>query len=294
MIIMIKTNTFTQNENIDLLNEVSLIAPLDTPILTTLLGRGQYDKAISTVVSWRERTLDDTEDITFGEGSETDTYQKSTRVEKNNVVEIFKKAVNVSGTALATEVKGIGDLMATEVNDRLLEMAVNIEKKLTNGVLDDASVTGVRKMKGLVNFVPAGNKVVGAFTEDALKATVKKLWDNGLATGEYIALVNADLKESIDAIFKDKYNYVAQEDKFGLVANVIQTNYGNVRLILDRHMATDEIVIFDPSFIRLGILRNPQFEELAKGGDYVRGQVLAELTLKVLNEKAVALFKEGV
>lgn len=288
---MIKTNTFTTNENIDLLKEISLVAPLDTPLLTMLLGRGQYDKAISTVVSWREKTLDNTDDITFAEGSETDTFQNSTRVEKHNVTEIFKKAVSVSGSSLATEVKGISDLLASEVNDRLIEMAVAIEKKLTNGVYDDASVSGIRKMKGLANFVPAGNIVTDVFSETNLKATVKKLWSNGLASGEYIALVNADLKEQIDEIYKDKYNYVAQENEFGIVVSTINTNYGRVHFILDRHMAIDEILVFDLAYLRLGILRNPHYEELAKTGDSVKGQVIAELTLKVLNEKAVAKFK---
>ncbi len=288
---MIKTTGFTTHENIDLLREISLVAPLDTPLLTMMLNKGQHDKATATTVTWREKTLDTTADITFAEGSATTTFQSSTRAEKSNVTEIFKKACQISGSALASDVVGIADLLQSEVSDRLKEMAVNIENKLTNGVYDDASISGVRKMKGLTNFVPASNTVTkGSLTEDNFKATVKKLWDNGLASGHYIALVNADLKEEIDDLYKDKYNYVAQENVFGLVVDVVNTNYGRVYLVLDRHVADDEILICDMDYIRLGILRNPQFEPLAKNGDYVQGQVVGELTLKVLNESAVAKF----
>lgn len=291
---MIKTNNFTQNENIDLTKEISLIHPVDTAFMTMVMGRGQYDKATSKIVTWREKTLDTTEDITVAEGSETDVFTKSTRAEKNNATEIFKKAVAISGSAMASDVTGISDLMAEELNDRLIEMKINIEKKLLTGTYKDGSTDGLRQMKGLINFVPTKNKVNDTFSEDAIKATVRKLWENGLTTGEYVALVNADLKEKIDALYKDQYNYIAQEDKFGIVANTLMTNYGNIKLVLSRHMPTDKLVIFDPSFVRIAFLRTPSFEQLAKTGDSVKAQVISELTLKVMNEKAIAMFTEKV
>ncbi|MEY8415645.1 DUF5309 domain-containing protein [Tissierella praeacuta] len=292
---MIKTNNFTNLENIDLTKEISLVAPMDTPLFSLLMARGQYDTSTSKTINWREKSLDTTEDISQVEGSETDTFQSSSRAEKNNIMEIFKKAVSVSGTAMASDVVGISDLMASEVNDRLIEMKVNVEKAILKGVKKDGSVTPfVRKMAGLQSFVPEANKVKDAtFTEKLFKDTVRKLWENGLGSNEFIALVNADLKEEIDALYKDQYNYIAQEDKFGLVATTIVTNYGNVKLVLDRHMDTDKIIIFDPEFVKLSFLRTPRFEKLAKDGDSEKGQVITEASLKVLNEKAVAMYTKG-
>ena len=289
---MIKTNNFTQNENIDLTKEISLIHPMDTPLSTLILGAGQYDKATSKIVTWREKELNIDEDITVAEGSETTEFQSSTRKEKNNVCQIFKRAVAVSGSAIASDVVGIKDMLGEELNDRLIEMKINMEKAFLNSKKDDGSTTGIRRMQGLQNFVTTKNKVNDTFTEENFKATVRKLWENGLGTGEYVALVNADLKEKIDALYKDKYYYQAQNDKFGIVANTIQTNFGNVHLVLNRHMDTDKILIFDPSYVRIAFLRTPQFEMLAKTGDSVKAQVIAEPTIKVLNEKAVAMFVE--
>lgn len=292
---MIKTTNFTQNENIDLTKEISLVAPTDTPLFSLLMARGQYSKAISKTINWREKTLDTTEDIGAVEGADATVFTESTRAEKNNVQELFIKNVAISGSALASEVTGISDMMASEVNDRLIEMKVAVEKSLLKGVKKDGSITPfIRKMAGLQSFVPETNKTKGAtLTEKIFKDTVKKLWENGLGSNEFYALVNAELKEAIDTFYENKYNYVAQESKFGLVVTQINTNYGLVNLILDRHMDADKIIVFDPSFLEVSFLRNPQFEALGKTGDSEKAQVVTEASLKVLNEKAVAMYTKG-
>ncbi len=289
---MIQTKDFLSMENIDLMAEMGVAQPLDTPLTTLLMGRGQTDKETAPLVYFREKTLDTTEDISQVEGSETTEFQASTRLPKNNYCEIFKKAVSVSGTAQASSVTGIADMYTSEMADRLVELKVNLEKALTNGVKNDGSATPFkRRMDGIFNFVDAGNKITNAsLTEDEFKATVKKLWDNGLGSNGYVCLANADLKEVIDGFYQTQYNYNAPQGEFGLVANSINTNYGNVSLMLDRHIPESTLIVFDPNYVRLGFLRTPFSEVLAKTGDNVKGQVLAEATIKVLNSKALATF----
>lgn len=289
---MIQTKDFLSMENIDLMAEMGVAQPLDTPLTTLLMGRGQTDKETAPLVYFREKTLDTTEDISQVEGSETTEFQASTRLPKNNYCEIFKKAVSVSGTAQASSVTGIADMYTSEMADRLVELKVNLEKALTNGVKNDGSASPFkRRMDGLFSFVDAGNKVTAIDvtpTETDFKNTVKKLWDNGLGSNGYICLCNADLKEIIDGFYNAQYNYNAPTGEFGLVANKINTNFGNVDLMLDRHIPEGKLIVFDPNYVRLGFLRTPFSEVLAKTGDNVKGQVIAEATLKVLNGKALA------
>ncbi len=292
---MIQTKDFLSMENVDLMAEMGVAQPLDTPLTTLLMGKGQVDKETAPLVYFREKSLDTTENISQVEGSETTVFQSSTRVPKSNYCEIFKKAVSVSGTAKASSVTGIADLYTSEMADRLVELKVNLEKELTNGVKNDGSATPfIRKMDGIFSFVDEGNKITeasgDAFTEEVFKSTVKKLWDNGLGSNGYVALCNADLKEKIDGFYNTQYNYNAPQGEFGLVANGINTNFGHVSLILDRHIPEGSLIVFDPSYIRLGFLRTPFSEILAKTGDSVKGQVIAEATLKVLNSKALATF----
>lgn len=291
---MIKTTNFTSLENINLSKEISLVAPQDTPLSTIILSKG-FDNTGSKITTWREKTLDTTEDISQVEGSETTVFQTSARAEKSNVCEIFKKAISVSGTAEASTITGISDLFAEEVNDRLIEMKVNIEKKLINGVKNDGSTTPyIRKMDGLLSFALEDQSVTNAsVTEPKIKETVKKLWDAGMSSGTYVGMVNSDIKEEIDALYDGKYSYVAQENLFGLVVSSIQTNYGTIKLVLNRHMPENKLAIFDPSYLKMAYLRAPQFELLAKTGDSVSGHIVGEMTLKMLNQKALAIFTKG-
>jgi len=285
---MIKTANFLQNELIDLSKEISLIAPTDTPFATLLMQKKLVDTATSPIVSWRTKQLDNTADITVSEGSKTDTFQASTRVELNNVCQIFKKATQISGTAIATNVEGIADLYASEVNDRLIELKVALEKALINSTKDDGSTSGIRKMQGLLAWVPDVNKVNGTLSIESFKSTIRKLWENGV-TGDIYCMCNADIKEEIDALFENQYRYIANNTDFGFVVRTIQTNYGNVNLVLNRHMPVDKAIFFDANYLRLSYLRKPFSELLSKDGDYISGHVITEATLKVLNPLALAM-----
>ena len=72
------------------------------------------------------KTLDGTADISVDEGIDATQFVQSGRAELNNVMEIFYKATSVSGTAQATG--AVGDLFAQEINDRLIELAIGMEK----------------------------------------------------------------------------------------------------------------------------------------------------------------------
>ncbi|NNV01658.1 DUF5309 domain-containing protein [Brevibacillus sp. MCWH] len=292
---MFTTGKLTNSESISLSKEISLAGVQDTPLMSLLLAKGRTEKANGKIHTWRERTLDSTADISQVEGSETTVFQESGRAELNNVCEIFKKAASVSGTVQAISVPGQPNVFAAEVNDRLIELKVNMEKALTTGTRNDGSASPyIRRMDGLDKFVDPANIVSGAtagvITEDELKQTVRKLWEQGLPTGEYFALVNADIKEQIDEMYKGSYRYIAQENVFGLTVDKLRTNYGDVNFILSRHVPEDKLIVFDANYLDIAFLRQPMFEMLAKTGDAIKGHVIAEATLKVASKKAVAMY----
>lgn len=292
---MFKSNNLTATESISLAKEITKIGVQETPLVSLLMSKGRTEKANGTVHTWRERTLDQNADISVPEGNENVTFYQSGRAELSNVLEIFEKGVSISGTANAISVTGQGNIFSAEVADRLIELKVNMEKAVTKGIKNDGSATPfIRKMQGLEGWADPANLVTGAtskvITEAEVKAIMKKLWDQGLPTGEYFGLVNADLKEQIDALYKDKYSYIAQQNVFGLIVDTIRTNYGNLNLILSRHASADKLTVFDPNYLSLASLREAAFEPLAKVGDSVRGHVVAESTLKVASKKAVAVY----
>ena len=286
---MLDTNKLTNQENIHLTDEIAVVAPKATPFMTLLMGKGKVKSTSAKVHTWREKTLDFS-DVTVAEGVEATNFTNSVRAELNNILEIFLKATSVSGTAQATG--ATGDLFAQEINDRLAEVKVAIEKKLISGAKDDGSVSGMRKMGGLLTFVDADNSFQtegeGVITEKDIRGLARKLFDAGNENAEIYVLVSADVKEQIDELYKANYNYTHKEDNFGIVVSSINTNYGTLNFVVDRYMDDTRMVAFDINAVSIAFLRQPQFEQLAKTGDSIKGQVVAEATLEVASRKAVA------
>lgn len=283
---MFQSTNFTNAERISLAEEIAQIGVQSTPLTSLLIAKG-VEKATSTIYTWREKALSHDEDISAEEGADTTEFQVSARRELHNVLEIFKKGVSISGTAQAMNAAQL----AEEVNDRLLELKINIEKKLINGIKDDGSTSGIRKMSGLIEFADEQNavNVTGEVTEDTIKEIARKLWEQDLAEGNIYAFVNADIKEQVDAIYKDRYNYNHITTNFGIVVDTVNTNYGVINFVLSKHVPADKMVVFNDNYVSLAYLREPQFEPLAKTGDSTKGQVIAEATLKVASPKGVGV-----
>jgi hypothetical protein len=283
---MFKSTNFTNLEMVNLSKEIAIIGVQATPLTSMLMAKGNIEKALSTVYTWREKTLDNADDLSAVEGEDTTVFFESARAELNNILEIFKKGASVSGTAIAMQ----SNKLAEEINDRLLELKINMEKKFINGLKNDGSVAPYkRQLSGLIEFADPTNAETGILNEDMIKAVMRNLWEQDLAEGNYYALVSADSKEKIDNIYKDRYSYQHVTTNFGLLVDSVNTNYGTLNFVLSKHVPSDKMVVFNDSYVNLAYLREPVFEPLAKTGDSVKGQVVAEATLKVGSKKAIAV-----
>lgn len=285
---MFKSTNFTEAERISLAEEIAVIGVQSTPLTSMLMANNRIEEALSTVYSWREKTLDNTDDVSAAEGADTTKFYSSARAELSNILEIFKKGASLSGTAVAMK----NNQFADEINDRLLELKIAIEKKLINGTKSDGSTEPfIRQMSGLIEFAESDNnvEVTDAVKEDTVREAMRNLWEQDLAEGEYYAFVNADIKEQVDEIYQDRYGYSHKETNFGLVVDSINTNYGTVNFVLSKHVPKDKMIFFNDAYVDLAYLREPAFEPLAKTGDSVKGQVVAEATLKVGSKKAVSV-----
>ncbi|WP_223553417.1 SU10 major capsid protein [Lysinibacillus sphaericus] len=285
---MFNSQSFTESERISLANEIAVIGVQATPFTSLLMAKGNIEKALSTVYTWREKSLSNDEDISAVEGADTTVFYESARAELSNILEIFKKGVQVSGTAEAMQ----STQFSAEVADRLLELKVNMEKKFINGLKADGSKAPFkRQLSGLIEMADATNAVTAPIDEKAIKQIMRNLWGQNLAEGQVYAFVNADIKE--EAIYKGNYSYNHVTTSFGLLVDEINTNYGSVKFVLSKHVPADKVVFFNDAYVDLAYLREPHFEPLAKTGDSVKGQVVAEATLKVGSKKAVAVLTQG-
>ena len=292
---MVKRKDFLDNEVMDLRDEITLVSPTDTPLTTLLMGRGAVVPAKDITVTWRERKLNENRGTLILEGAEAGTPIKSSRGSLSNICQIIEKVTQVSGTAQALNPKGIGNSFDAEIEDRLLETKRDLEWYFLNGTKTEEAESTPRQMNGLINLVNANNVIDGTagLTEDLLLDALQKMWDHG-AHGEYFTFVNASVKRLINRLAKagDNIRFVKGDEgvgkMFGVTYNRFESDFGILNMVLDRHTAANTLFAVDLEQVEIAELRGTFYEDLPKAGDYQKGHIINESTVKLLNSYAGA------
>lgn len=292
---MVKRKDFLDNEVVDLTEEIKLVSPTDTPLTTMLMNRGQIVKATDITTTWRERELNPNRGTLRLEGAEAGEVITSTRGSLSNVCQIIEKVTQVSGTARALHPKGVGDTFDAEVQDRLIETKRDLEWYFLNGVKTQEADDTPRQMAGLINLVNDANVVstAGDLTEDHFLEALQGMWDHG-AQGAYFAFVNAGIKRKINNLAKNGANVRfmgdngSMENVMGIGVQKIVTDFGEISLVLDRYADPNTILTVDLDEVQIAELRPTFYEDLPKSGDYFKGHIINESTIKLLNSYAGA------
>ena len=284
-----------QGELLDLSSEIALVSPTDTPLTTLLYAMGKTVGATDITVSWRERDLHKPSIVTENlmlEGAEAPDSVHSTRVMKSNICQIMSKATSVSGTLNALNPHGIGNEFANEIADRLLELKRDMEYFFISGAKAVESESTPRQMDGLMNLV--GHSIdleSGALTEEVLVDAMEKMWECGVSSSNIYAFCGATVKRKINKLVAENTATrisaeLGQKHPLGIMVDRLVSDFGDFNLVLNRHMPKDAILIVDLDQVEIATLRPVFFQELAKTGDYTKGQIITENTIKLLNSKA--------
>ena len=290
---MVKRSDFLANEVLDLREEIALVSPTDTPLTTLLMGRGAVVPATDITVTWRERKLNEERGTLRLEGAEAGVVLKSTRNSLSNVCQIIEKVTQVSGTAQALNPKGIGNSFEAEVNDRLVEVKRDLEYYFLNGAKALESDDTPRQMDGLMNLVNSKNVIDATgkdFTEDIILDSLQSMWNSG-AHGEYYSFVNASVKRLVNTLAKNGTNVRVTMDNglvqtMGITIAKIESDFGIINLVLNRHMDANSMLTVDIEQVEIAELRPTFYEDLPKSGDYHKGHIINESTIKLLNSYA--------
>lgn len=293
---MVKRKDFVNGEVMDLKETIALVSPTDTPFTTLLMGRGATVPAKDITVTWRERKLNEDRGALILEGAEAGTPIKSSRGSLSNICQIIEKVTQVSGTAQALNPQGIGNSFDAEIADRLVETKRDLEYYYLLGEKAEENDTTPRQMNGIINLINSENTIDGAagLTEDLLLDALQKMWDHG-AQGEYFTFVNASVKRLINRLAKsgDNIRFVKGDEgvgkMFGVTYNRFESDFGVLNMVLDRHMATsNSLLAVDLEQVEIAELRPTFYEDLPKAGDYKKGHIINESTIKLLNSYAAA------
>jgi hypothetical protein len=290
--------------------ELFQITPADTPLLSAIGGLTGGRPADATLFQWQ------TFDLRAGsasrqqlEGANAPTAEARVRANVTNVVEIHQEAVDISYTKMAATGQynstgsshpgsvGIGgsnpvvDEKAWQITQALKSIALDVELSFISGTFNNpATNASARRTRGILQAITT-NVVDGsgaALTEDMVLDLMQAVWTSGgIMESETATLMcNAYQKRQLTDIFITQKNYQeASRNVAGVRVTTIETDFGVVNIMLNRHMPTTEVAVLSldemaPRFLPIpgkGFLFQ---EDLAKIGASDRTQIYGEIGLE--------------
>lgn len=294
-------------------NFVSLITPTDTPIYT-MAGK---EKASSKHPEWEYEDLDTPGANAQPEGNEFsfDAVAAPTRV--GNYTQIFTKTFTFSGTQQAVDNAGNAEKRAHETMKKGkairkdIEFAIVSNTASTNadprylGSLPSWLTTNVSRgsggssggfSSGVTTVETTGTQ--RAWTKAITDTLLQSIYQNG---GDVTTVVVSPWNKGVFATFMSDSNvasfrYSADGGTNTIIgtADIYEGPLGKVKIMPNRVMSTAatsrRAFFIDPSLVKWMSLRAIQeVPGLAKTGDRESGVLIAEGTLKVVNEKGLGV-----
>lgn len=285
----------------DLSDAIYNIDPYDTPFMSTVGRRN----ATNVQFDWQVEDLPDADpDNAQVEGFELQRSPSQPTVRLSNVVQISKRDATVTGSQEKANKAGKAGEMAHQMALKSKALKTDMEKiALSDQPLADGSATGLRKTRAVCHWlqtnvtrgaggaaassptteVTAGTK--RPLTEQLVRETMQKCYDNGAKPS--ILLTNSVNKLIVDE-FKGRANSRHNIDASTAHQNVTvyASDFGNLKVVLDRWLPQDRVLLLDPNYARMVFYRNFQQTPLAKIGDAETRMILVEWGVQIDNEKA--------
>jgi hypothetical protein len=205
-----------------------------------------------------------------------------------NYTGIVQKALKVSGSDEAIDYYGMGSPFAYQAQKAVPELTRLIEQQLFHGYRAEGSASVARSWGGFGTFIGSNTVAAGgAVAKSDVDILMEKIHvDGGMPD---ILVVHPSVARDLhDLIDSSSFVRVDQsEKKLGLgPLTTVQTQYGNLQLIMDRWCPLANGYILDSQKAGLYQLRPFGWKPLAVTGDSKKGEVLGEFSFLVANNEA--------
>jgi hypothetical protein len=229
------------------------------------------------------------------EGEDTDEDRTTRQVRKANYCQIMKVGVKLSGTAQAVGWVTTGDKLADAKVMRLRELLRDLEKTILLGRTDVATIgsdSARRTMAGIVCSLSTNVMSAATLTESALGNLLQSCYSRGSRDVDLI-VAPPKQKRIISSWNNSRIHVTNDANAYRNVVEIYESDFGSQRVVMNRWLPDDMLLTLDSSRIKVVPLagRSFRYEELAKGGDYARGQLVGEYTLELRNENAHGLLQ---
>jgi hypothetical protein len=267
------------------------ISPTDTPFLSSI----GTSKANATLHQWQQDKLDSpaankaVEGAVAGTAAATDTALKSANTQ------IFKKVVEVSGTAQAIGLYGRADELARLVAKKGKEMKRDMEFAMVgaNQAGTAGNGTTARELTSAQNQIAASTTNTAganrAFTEALLLDVMQKVFVAGGNPNQLQVTPSHSLIVAGFAAASGRQRDFGVQKKIVNAVDLYVSPFGEVAVVPNRFLNANTALVLDTEYWSRAVLRPMATTVLAKDGDSDKRMMLTELTLVCENDEASGL-----
>lgn len=311
-----------QGDTFDLPNytgELFALTPQDTPLLSAIGGLTGGEEVFSTGFSWQTYDLRATSATRQRlEGADAPTAEARVRAKVENVLEIHQEALELSYTKLAainqiaasgrshtqagslSGTNPVTDELDWQIKQHIISIARDVEATFINGTYNDPATNATaRRTRGLIEAITTNvidkndaDVTVAGVLKDAVLDLMQEVWEaGGIQVEETRTLIcNGSIKRELTREFITAAGYAEGTRNVGGVnVTTIETDFGKVNVMLNRHMPTDTIIVASledlaPVFLNVPGKGHFFVEPLAKTGAAEKVQIYGEIGLKSGNE----------
>ncbi len=236
------------------------------------------------------------------EGADYEDGHYNPLIERENYTQIFKDYVKITGTQDAVRRKVRGAILAQEIDNKMKRLRVMLERAAWLGIRTHPGNNNAPRLMGGIDWFITNNSTGIIATSDLsgttpkpnfeanfkaflgqiydVRGSVNEAWMNPVTMEYFLALGK-------DALVVDQYS-----EQAGRNVKMYVSQYGETALNMSPDIPPNVIYIVDTSNIKIRPLVNRQFqfEELAKTGDSVKGQLIGEYTLEFRNPDLAGKF----
>ena len=278
--------------------ELFNVTPNDTPFLSAIGGMTGGKSVTSKQFTWQTVDNAAAAQTAVVEGADP-VYAERTRSEVTNVTQIMQYGVNVSYTKQAAtgNLSGESIIGNQPVQDELafqLDMAMkraarDIEFSFLQGTyVADTDLATARKTRGLLEAISTNEVAAAAAALDQAKVedALKQMADSGAPFEMPVIMANSFQKQKLSSIYSSALALAPRDRNIGGVnITTIETDFGQVGIVFDRHLPADDVVIVDLAFCKPVFLDIPGkghffVEPLAQSGAAYKFQVYGEIGLE--------------
>jgi hypothetical protein len=264
------------------------ISPTDVPFLSSISS----GKANATLVQWQQDKLASpaanaaVEGAAAGAATAEDTTMKTTNTQ------IFKKVIEVSGTARAVGLYGRADELARLVAKAGRELKRDIEFAMVGN--DQAGTAGngttARQLTSAQNQIAAGttntNATARNLSETLVLDVLQKVYVAGGTPNQMQVTPSHSLIVAGFAASSGRNRDFGVQKKVVNAVDLYVSPFGEVAVVPNRFLRASTTLVLDTEYWKRSVLRPMQTINLAKDGDSDKRMMVTELALICEHDQA--------